>query len=322
MSSASLPPVAGGAVSVAFLGTPAAAVPALRALAATLPVAAVLCNPDKPQGRGRHLEPPPVKAAAQEAGIPVFQPASWKAPEARAQWESLAIDLAIVVAYGHILPRWMLDSCRLGVWNLHFSILPRWRGAAPVNHAILAGDAETGVALMRLTPGMDEGPVLAQTRRPIGGADTAPELMARLAPDGAALLQEWLGRLCEGSAAPLAQVGEPTLACKLSREMARLDPARPAASIHRQVRALLPWPGTELILPGAPLKVCGVGALRPAEDPAGTLRWDRGGARFACGDGLAVELTLLQRPGKPVQPALQALQPFGAAGVRRIESGD
>jgi methionyl-tRNA formyltransferase len=175
-------------VRTAFLGTPAAAVPALRALASAGPVAAVFCNPDRPQGRGRHLEPPPVKRAALELGLPVHQPERWKAPETRELWEGLGIDLAVVVAYGHILPSWMLDGCRLGVWNLHFSLLPRWRGAAPVNLAVLAGDGETGVSLMRLTPGLDEGPVLAMRRRTITLSDSADTLLPALAGDAAELL--------------------------------------------------------------------------------------------------------------------------------------
>lgn len=303
---------------IAFLGTPAAAVPALRSLAGAVRVSAVFCNPDKPQGRGRRLEAPPVKSMAQGLDLAVHQPASWKTPETRSLWEGLGIDLAVVVAYGHILPRWMLDSLALGAWNLHFSVLPRWRGAAPVNHAILAGDSETGVALMRLTPGMDEGPVLAQTRRPIGPMDTAPELLAVLAEDGAALLMRHLGSLQDGTAMPNEQQGLPTLAAKLVKEMAALDPRRTATELHRQVRALQPWPGTELALDGMTIKVCAVGAVVPAEDPPGTLRWDRRSARLSCGDGRALELSLLQRPGKPVQPALQALQPLGGAGSRRV----
>lgn len=303
--------------TVAFLGTPETAVPALRALAGAVPVRAAFCNPDRPQGRGRHLEAPPVKAAALAAGLEVHQPASWKLPETRALWESLAVDLAIVVAYGHILPRWMLDGCALGVWNLHFSLLPRWRGAAPVNHAILAGDPETGVALMRLTPGMDEGPVLATTRRPIAPADDAPGLLPALALDGAALLLRELPALLAGTARPREQEGTPTLAPKLSRELAPLDPTRPAEALHRQVRALQPWPGTELTVDGTVLKVCGVGPVGASGDAPGTLRWDREGAYLACGGGTRLALTLLQRPGKPVQPALQALQPWGAAGTRR-----
>ena len=306
-------------VRIAFLGTPAAAVPALRALAAARGVAAVFCNPDRPQGRGRHLEPPPVKQAAQEQGLPVVQPERWKLPETRALWESLEIDLAVVVAYGHILPGWMLDGCRLGVWNLHFSLLPRWRGASPVNHAILLGDPATGVSLMRLSPGMDEGPVLAQVSRPITLADDAEALLAVLAEDAAELLLAHLPALEAGTAAPCPQ--DPalaTLAPKLTKAMAALDPLRPAAELHRQVRALQPWPGTELTVRDTLVKVCGVGSLRPDPGRPGTLAWSRSGAWLTAGDGTALELTLLQRPGKPVQPAAQALQPWGAAGTASI----
>jgi methionyl-tRNA formyltransferase len=304
---------------VAFLGTPEVAVPTLRALAGAARVEAVFTNPDRPKGRGQTLLPPPVKAAALGLGLPVHQPASWKVPETRALWESLGIDLAVVVAYGHILPAWMLDSCRLGAWNLHFSLLPRWRGAAPVNHAILAGDAETGVSLMRLEPGLDAGPVLAQVRRPITDSDDAEGLLAVLAGDAAALLAEHLPALLDGSARPVAQeTALMTLAPKLSKEMARLDCAEAAAALHRRVRALQPWPGTDLQLEGQALKVCGVGTVRATPDPGGTLRWSRAGAWLAAGDGQALELTHLQRAGKPVQPALQALQPWGPEGTLKV----
>jgi methionyl-tRNA formyltransferase len=302
----------------AFLGTPAAAVPALRALAEAMAVEAVFCNADKPAGRGRHLAAPPVKEAALALGLPVHQPLRWKDPETRILWEALRIDLAIVVAYGHILPAWMLDSLKLGAWNLHFSRLPRWRGAAPVNHAILAGDAEAGVALMRLTPGLDEGPVLAVSTRPITAEDDAEGLLAALAGDAAALLTAHLPALLDGSARPAPQQGEATYASKLSKEMAKLDPWEPALTLHRRVRALQPWPGAELMTEQGALKVGGVGGLRAVADPPGTLRWDRGGAWLACGDGQALELTRLQRPSKPMQPALQALQAFGAAGFLRL----
>ena len=300
---------------IAFLGTPAAAVPALRALAREAAVAAVFCNPDRPQGRGRHLEPPPVKLAALELGLPVHQPERWKAPETREAWEALGIELAVVAAYGHLLPRWMLDSCPLGVWNLHFSRLPRWRGAAPVNFAILAGDAETGVSLMRLTPGLDEGPVLAGCARPISLQDSAEGLLPVLAEDAARLLAAQLPVLLAGSGAPAEQDHAlATLAPKLTKAMAVLDPGRPAAELHRQVRALQPWPGAELSVAGTLVKVCAVGGLRPDPARPGTLAWDRRGAWLTAGDGAALELTLLQRPGKPVQPAAQALQPWGASG--------
>ena len=303
---------------IAFLGTPAVAVPVLRTLAELRPVAAVFCNPDRPAGRGRHLEAPPVKQAALELGLPLHQPISWRAPETRALWEGLGIDLAVVVAYGHLLPPWMLDSLPLGAWNLHFSLLPRWRGAAPVNHAILAGDAETGVSLMRITPGLDAGPVLAAARRPIGPEDTAEGLLAALAGDAAALLETHLGVIEAGQAAPRPQdEAGVTLASKLDRGLAPLDLHRPAAALHRQVRALQPWPGSELAFEGAALKVCGVGGLKAGEAP-GTLRWGREGVWLSAGDGQALELTRLQRPGKPVQPALQALQPWGPQGWRNL----
>jgi len=302
---------------IAFLGTPAAAVPALRALAEE-GIAAVFCNPDRPAGRGRHLEAPPVKVAAEALGLPVHQPLSWKAPETRELWESLQIDLAVVVAYGHLLPGGMLDSCPRGVWNLHFSLLPRWRGAAPVNHALLAGDEATGVSLMQLTPGLDEGPVLAQSHRAISHEATTEGLLATLAVDAAELLMDQLPLLLSGSAEPTEQAHDlATYASKLRKDMAHLDWRRPAADLHRQVRALWPWPGTELQIEGQTLKVCGVGALRACYREPGQLVWSKEGAWLITPDG-ALELTQLQRPGKPVQPALQALQPWGASGSRGL----
>ena len=300
---------------IAFLGTPMVAVPVLERLGGLQPVQAAFCNPDRPQGRGRHLEAPPVKQTALRLGVPVHQPESWKLPETRELWTSLAIDLAVVVAYGHILPRWMLEACPLGVWNLHFSQLPRWRGASPVNHALLAGDAETGVSLMRITPGLDAGPVLAATSCPIGLADTAETLLERLAQDAAQVLEAWLPALLAGSATPVPQEDAlATFAPKLDRTMARLDFTHPALDLHRQVRALQPWPGVEAEVEGRLLKLCAVGGLRPSGDPAGVLAWDKAGAWLTGADGHALELTRLQRPGKPVQPALQALQPWGAQG--------
>jgi methionyl-tRNA formyltransferase len=301
---------------IAFLGTPRAAVPALRALAEE-GVAAVFCNPDRPAGRGRHLEAPPVKVAGLELGLPVHQPEGWKTPETRALWESLGIDLAVVVAYGHLLPAWVLDGCPLGVWNLHFSLLPRWRGAAPVNHALLAGDEATGVSLMRLTPGLDEGPVLARSRRAIGQRDTAEGLLETLAADAADLLLDQLPLLLSGSGEPEPQdPAGATYATKLRKEMGRMDWHRPASELHRQVRSLWPWPGSDLVVEGQTLKVCGVGAIRHCYREPGQILWGREeGAWLTTPEG-ALELTHLQRPGKPVQPALQALQPWGASGSR------
>lgn len=300
---------------VAFLGTPSVAVPVLRELARQVPVHAVFTNPDRPAGRGRKVEPTPVKAAALDLGLPVYQPERWRTEDTRALWEGLAIDLAVVVAYGHILPTWMLDSCAQGAWNLHFSLLPRWRGAAPVNHAILAGDEETGVALMAITPGLDAGPVVALSRRPITLADTAEGLLALLAEDAAALLGTHLPSLLAGTAQVQDQdEAGVTHASKLDRTMSAVDCSRPALALHRQVRALQPWPGVELPAGELPLKVLAVGALRPSGDPPGTLAWGREGAWLTAGDGQALELVTLQRPGKPAQGALQALQPLGGTG--------
>jgi len=303
---------------VAFLGTPAAAVPPLAALAKRCAVHVVFCSPDRPSGRGMAVAPPPVKAEAQKLGLDVRQPEKWKDEATKVVWESLGIDMALVVAYGHILPSWMLDSCRLGAWNLHFSLLPRWRGAAPVNHAILAGDDDTGVSLMKMTPGLDAGPVLAQSRRPIGPKTTAGELLADLAQDAAALLDDCLAAMLGGS--PDLKTQDETLvtlAPKLKKEMARLDFSKGAHELHRQIRALQPWPGAEVQLGDTIIKILEVGAVSDSDAAPGTLEWDKGGARLTVGGG-ALELVALQRPGKPAQPACQALQPWGAKGNSKL----
>jgi methionyl-tRNA formyltransferase len=264
--------------------------------------------------------PPPVKAAATKLGLGVHQPEKWRVPATRALWESLEIDMALVVAYGHILPSWMLDSCGLGAWNLHFSLLPRWRGAAPANHAVMAGDAETGVSLMKMTPGLDEGPVLAQCRRSIGAETTAGGLLTDLAQDAAGLLKDNLDAIFGGSPDLEAQDESlVTLAPKLKKEMAKLDLSMGAAELHRRVRGLQPWPGAEIQLDGTAIKILEVGVISDSGAGQGTLQWDRAGAQLTASGGAAIELVALQRPGKPPQPAPQALQPWGAKGSRIVQ---
>ena len=228
----------------------------------------------------------------------------------------LGIALAIVVAYGHILPAWMLDACPLGAWNLHFSLLPRWRGAAPVNHAIMAGDAQTGVSLMKMTPGLDAGPVLAQCRRPIAQNTYADSLLAELADDAALLLKEHIGSIIAGNAALLPQDdGLATKAPKLSRDMSRLDFTQSAPELHRRIRALRPWPGMEFLFGGTTVKILEVGPISHSDLNPGTLRWGPDGAWLTVGGQGAIELRTLQRPGKPPQPARQTLQPWGPVGA-------
>jgi len=300
---------------VAFLGTPAAAVPPLCALVESCGVHAVFCNPDRPQGRGRVIEPPPVKQTALKLGLEVHQPEKWKFDTTKQLWESLKIDMALVVSYGHILPLWMIDSCKLGVWNIHFSLLPRWRGAAPVNHAILAGDTETGVCLMRIVPGLDAGPVLAQCKRAITMESTTDQLLAVLAEDAAELLKTNLPAILSGKTVLVPQDESlVTLAPKLKKEMARLDLTKEAAELHRQIRAFQPWPGAEFRLDETIIKILKVGKILGSDKPQGMLHWDKNGALLTVGKGSAIELLLLQRPGKPAQPAAQVMQFWGVKG--------
>jgi methionyl-tRNA formyltransferase len=280
---------------------------------------AVFCNPDRPRGRGHSIDASPVKVAAQSLGLDVQQPESWKSDAVKSLWESLNIDLALVVAYGHILPPWMIDRCKLGVWNLHFSLLPRWRGAAPANHAILAGDDVTGVSLMKVVPGLDAGPVLSQCKRHITMETVGGDLLTELAEDSAELLRANLGDILDGSANVVAQdEALVTLAPKLRKEMAKLDLTGDATDLHRRIRAFQPWPGAEFILDGTTIKVLGVGSISPSDHQPGTLHWDRGGAWLTAGGGSAIELLTLQRPGKSPQPAKLMMHHWGAKGCAKL----
>src|SRR5262249_52046399 len=229
---------------VAFMGSPEFAGPPLGAVPAPHDVAVVVTQPDKPAGRGRHVEPPPVKLVAERAGVPVLQPRSARAPELVDALRRFAPDVAVVVAYGKILPQAVLDVPRHGCLNVHASLLPRYRGAAPIQWAIIRGETETGITIMKLDAGMDTGPMLLRRAVAIAEEDTAGTLAARLAPLGAELMREALVRLEAGAqgAAPPDGAGA-TPAPLLKKEDGRIDWTRPARAARDLVRGVDPWPG-------------------------------------------------------------------------------
>jgi methionyl-tRNA formyltransferase len=241
---------------VVFMGSPEFALPVLRSLAGSFPVVGVVTQPDRAAGRGRELKPPPVKRLALELGIPVLQPEKLRLPEAMQALRSLEPELIVVAAFGQILKPEVLDLPAHGCLNVHASLLPRWRGAAPINAAILAGDEKAGVTIMKMDPGMDTGPTLNQRAIKIQPGETAGELYARLATLGAELLMETLPAYLEGRLAALPQPDEGvTYAPMLKKEQGLLDFQRPAQELERQVRAFNPWPGAYFEWAGAPLKV-------------------------------------------------------------------
>jgi methionyl-tRNA formyltransferase len=278
---------------LAFMGSPDFAVPALRALvAAGHDVAAVYCQPPRPAGRGQAVRRCPVHVAADALGLPVRTPARLKRDaDAHAAFAALALDAAVVAAYGLILPAAMLDAPRRGCLNIHASLLPRWRGAAPIQAAILAGDDASGITIMRMDEGLDTGPMLLAESVPLGPHTTAAMLHDALAEIGARLVL----RALDDDPAPEPQpAAGATYAPKLTREDGRIDWSRDAAFIDRQVRALNPWPGTFTHWAGATLKVL---ACAPAEAPAGAPGTVLDGRlTVACGQG-AMRLLRVQAPG-------------------------
>ena len=284
---------------IVFAGTPEFAVPSLRAAARHNEVVAVYTQPDRPAGRGRGLAPSPVKREALGRGIPVLQPENFKAAATRAALRALKPDLMIVVAYGLILPQSVLDIPTHGCWNVHASLLPRWRGAAPIQRAIEAGDHETGVCLMQMHKGLDTGPVLLSQRIEIG-SDTGGQLHDRLALLGAQVLADGLGLLRVGVRPvpqPQPEAGV-TYARKLDKAEARLDWSRPAGELARRVRAFNPWPMAEATIAGERLRIHGAVALPLAHDaaPGTLLAASRDGLDIACGEG-ALRIRVLQRDG-------------------------
>lgn len=234
---------------VVFLGTPAFAVRCLHALRSVAEVVAVVCQPDRASGRGLALQPPPVKATALELGLPVHQPTKMKDGTFAAWLREQRAELAVVVAYGRILPPEVLAAPARGCLNVHASLLPRWRGAAPINHALLAGDTRSGVCLMQMDAGLDTGPVLASRELAIGSEERADELYDRLSQLGAELLLEELPRYFAGQLTATAQQDAlVTLAPPLTKEQAHVDWTRSATALHNQLRGLQPWPGASTTL--------------------------------------------------------------------------
>jgi methionyl-tRNA formyltransferase len=296
---------------VAFAGTPDFAVAPLRALATSHRLVGVLTQPDRPAGRGRALAPGPVKQLAQELGVPVLQPARLRGDATAlhgtlAQLHAWRPDVMVVVAYGLILPRELLQLPRLGCLNIHASLLPRWRGAAPIQRAIEAGDAESGVCIMQMDEGLDTGAVLATARAPIGPETTAGQLHDELSRLGAAQLLVALEALEAGTSHPVAQPQSGvSYAQKLAKSESPIDWRRDAIAIDRQVRAFNPWPTAETRLEGEQVKLL-LSRVDPAATsaaPPGTLLGLKGDAlAVACGKGV-LQVLELQRAGRKPVPA-------------------
>jgi len=301
--STDLPPLRLG-----FAGTPEFAVPALDALELAHRICAVFTQPDRPAGRGQPLHASPVKTLATLRGLPVHQPASFKSPEALETLRSLELDALVVVAYGLILPPAALESPKLGCINIHASLLPRWRGAAPIQRAVLAGDSKTGVTIMRMEAGLDTGPMLATREIGIGADDSAKTLHDRLARLGADLIGETLNALQEGRVREVPQPFEGvTYAEKINKAEALIDWQQDATQISRRVRAFNPWPIAETRLHGAQLRIWEAQPLEfpgpgPAPEAGTVLAATPAGIDVACGRGVLRVLRLQLAGRKPLVP--------------------
>jgi methionyl-tRNA formyltransferase len=289
------------------MGSPDFAVPVLKALAKAYPLAGVITQPDRPAGRKLTLAPPPVKQAALALGLPVLQPEKLRLPEAMAALREWNPDLIVVAAFGQILRPEVLDLPRYGCVNVHASLLPRWRGAAPVQAAILAGDAQTGITLMKMDAGVDTGPLLSQRTLAIGPEDTAGMLLEKLAPLGAELLLDTLPDYLEGKLPPRPQEsGNATYAPMLRKDDELLDFTRPAVELERRIRALNPSPGAFFDWHGAPLKVWRAGVRNAPDRVAGRRLIVEGSPAIGTADGLLV-LEQVQAAGKKSLPGKEFL---------------
>jgi len=300
---------------LAFLGTPDFSVACLAELvAAGHEIACVYSQPPAPRGRGQDLKPSPVHAFAESLGLPVRTPVSMKTPEEIAAFQALDLDAAVVVAFGQILVKAVLEAPRLGCFNLHASLLPRWRGAAPIQRAIMAGDAVTGVQVMRMSEGLDEGPVLMGEQVRIDALETAGSLHDKLAAVGSRMLPVALAAIERGAAREVPQAVEGvTYAKKIKSAEARIDWTRPAAEVDRHIRGLSPFPGAWFEAPSekGPVRVKALlSRVEDADGAAGSALDDA--LLIACGEG-AVRLLKAQREGKGVQEAEVFLRGFPLA---------
>ncbi len=304
---------------VVFMGTPEFSVPSLAALAGSEQVVLAVTNPDRPSGRGQALAAPPVKVEAQRLGIPVFQPEKAKAPESVARIAAETPDLIVVVAYGHILPPAILSIPKHGCINVHASLLPRYRGAAPINGAIARGETTTGVTIMKMDPGMDTGPMLHVRSIPIGDDDTAGTMFPKLATLGAEALAEALRKLHDGTLAETPQDNaQATYAPMLKKEHGLIDWARPARELRDLVRGMTPWPSAYAIHGGKTLKVLAAAAEDGAASAGAAgeiVAVGKDGIVVACGQG-ALRLLQVQPEGGKAMPA------WAYAQGRRIAKGD
>lgn len=283
---------------IVFAGTPEFAAEHLKALLdSPYEVVAVYTQPDRPAGRGQKLMPSPVKQLAVAHDIPVFQPPTLRNADAQAELAALEPDLMVVVAYGLILPQAVLDIPRLGCINSHASLLPRWRGAAPIQRAVEAGDAESGVTVMRMEAGLDTGPMLLKVITPIGAEDTGGSLHDRLASMGPGAVVQAIAGLADGSLQGEVQDDAlATYAHKLNKDEARIDWSRPAVELERLVRAFNPWPVCHSTLDGESVKVLAAQLSTGQGAPGEILSASKDGLVVACGEG-ALSLTRLQLPG-------------------------
>ena len=306
-------------MKVAFAGTPEFATAALEAiLAAGFDVPLVLTQPDRPAGRGMQLQPSPVKRVALAAGIPVHQPEKLRTPEQQTPLADVQADVLVVAAYGIILPQAVLDLPRHGCLNIHASLLPRWRGAAPIHRAIQAGDAETGITIMQMDAGLDTGPMLLSRAEAIHADDTTGSFHDRLALLGAEMIVEALRALPGGLTATPQPADGVTYAAKIGKAEASIDWSRPAVELERAIRAFNPFPGAVATLQQTPVKLWRARAIDAAGTPGEVLLAEGAGVIVACGEG-ALCITELQKPGGKRLPAADFLRGMPIAAGSRFD---